>query len=127
MAVVREEVPAPGEGVPSRPLPVDWLGWVACTVALAGFVLVLLGWVSGGIAFSLPWAPTLDLRLSFALDGLGALYALLATGVGALVFAYGSRYLTVHLEHENRPVWERWRFWPWMVLFAAAMVGLATA
>jgi multicomponent Na+:H+ antiporter subunit A len=33
----------------------------------------------------------LDLRQSFALDGLGALYALLATGVGALVFAYGTR------------------------------------
>jgi multicomponent Na+:H+ antiporter subunit A len=54
VAVVREEVPAPREAVPSRPLPVDWLGWVACTVALAGFVLVLLGWVSGGIAFSRP-------------------------------------------------------------------------
>ena len=71
--------------------------------------------------------PRLDLRLSFALDGLGALYALLATGVGALVFAYGTRYLTVHLEHEGRPAGERWRFWPWMVLFAVAMVGLATA
>ena len=23
--------------------------------------------------------------------------------------------------------WERWRFWPWMLLFAVAMVGLATA
>jgi multicomponent Na+:H+ antiporter subunit A len=56
------------------------------------------------------WAPTLDLRLSFAL---------LATGVGALVFAYGTRYLTVHLEHEHRQAWERWRFWPWMVLFAS--------
>ena len=75
----------------------------------------------------MPWAPTLDLRLSFALDGLGALYALLATGVGALVFAYGTRYLTVHLEHEGRPARERWRFWPWMALFAVAMVGLATA
>ena len=69
----------------------------------------------------------MDLRLSFALDGLGALYALLATGVGALVFAYGTRYLTVHLEHEDRPAGERWRFWPWMALFAVAMVGLATA
>ena len=69
----------------------------------------------------------MDLRLSFALDGLGALYALLATGVGALVFAYGTRYLTVHLEHEGRPAGERWRFWPWMALFAVAMVGLATA
>ena len=69
----------------------------------------------------------MDLRLSFALDGLGALYALLATGVGALVFAYGTGYLTVHLEHEGRPAGERWRFWPWMALFAVAMVGLATA
>jgi multicomponent Na+:H+ antiporter subunit A len=33
----------------------------------------------------------------------------------------------VHLEHEGRPAWERWRFWPWMGLFAVAMVGLATA
>ena len=43
MAVVREEVPAPREGVPSRPLPVDWLGWVACTVALAGFAARAVG------------------------------------------------------------------------------------
>jgi multicomponent Na+:H+ antiporter subunit A len=107
VAVVPKEVPAPREGSPSRHLPTDWLGWAASGVTLAGFALVLVGWVSGGVAFSLPWTPTLDLRLSFALDGLGALYALLATGVGALVFAYGPRYLTVHLEHEGRPAWER--------------------
>ena len=105
----------------------DWLGWTACAVAAAGFALVLAGWLAGGVAVSLPWAPTLGLRLSFALDGLGALYALLATGVGSLVFAYGTRYLTLHLEHEGRWAGERWRFWPWMALFAAAMVGLATA
>ena len=75
----------------------------------------------------MPWAPTSDLRLSFALDGLGAVYGLLATGVGALVFAYGTCYLTSHLEHERRPASERWRFWPWIALFAVAMVGLATA
>ncbi|GAB1516132.1 putative monovalent cation/H+ antiporter subunit A [Actinophytocola sp. KF-1] len=94
---------------------------------LVGFVLCLLGWLAGGGGFSLPWAPTLDLRLSFALDGLGALYGLLATGVGALVFAYGTRYLSLHLEHQRRQAVERWRFWPWMALFAVAMVGLATA
>jgi multicomponent Na+:H+ antiporter subunit A len=115
------------EEAPSRSLPIDRLGWAACGVAAAGFAVVLVGWAAGGGAFSVPWAPTLDLRLSFALDGLGALYALLATGVGALVFAYGTRYLTVHLEHEHRQAWERWRFWPWMLLFAVAMVGLATA
>ncbi|MDQ3788933.1 MAG: NADH-quinone oxidoreductase subunit L [Actinomycetota bacterium] len=105
----------------------DWQGWAACAAAVAGFALCLIGWLTGGGAVSLPWAPTLDLRLSFSLDGLGALYALLATGVGALVFAYGTRYLSLHLEHERRPAAERWRFWPWMALFAGAMVGLATA
>jgi multicomponent Na+:H+ antiporter subunit A len=65
--------------------------------------------------------------LSFSLDGLGALYSLVATGIGVLVFAYGTAYLTLHLDHQQRPATERWRFWPWMALFAAAMVGLATA
>ena len=87
----------------------------------------MTGWLAGGGAVSFPWAPTLGLRLDFSLDGLGALYGLLATGVGTLVFAYGTRYLTLHLEHEQRPASERWRFWPWMALFAVAMVGLATA
>jgi multicomponent Na+:H+ antiporter subunit A len=126
VVVLRDDVPAAHEPS-SRGLRTDWLGWVACVVTLAGFALVLVGWASGGGALSVPWAPTLDLRLSFVLDGLGALYALLATEVGALVFAYGTRYLTVHLEHEGRLAREGWRFWPWMALFAAAMVGLATA
>jgi multicomponent Na+:H+ antiporter subunit A len=106
---------------------VDWPGWVACAGAVVGFALCLGGWLAGGGAVSLPWGPTLGLRLSFSLDGLGALYGLLATGVGALVFAYGTGYLSRHLEHGRRQAAERWRFWPWMALFAAAMVGLATA
>ena len=127
MAVVRGDVPA-GREASARPgLGLDWLGWTASALAAVVFALVLGGWLNGGMAVSFPWAPTLDLRLSFALDGLGALYALLATGVGTLVFAYGTGYLTVHLEHEGRPAGERWRFWPWMALFAVAMVGLATA
>jgi multicomponent Na+:H+ antiporter subunit A len=95
VAVTRDDASASREGVSSRRLPTDRLGWLACTAALAGFALVLVGRASGSVAFLLPWAPTLDLRLEFVLDGLGALYALLATGVGALVFAYGTRYLTV--------------------------------
>ncbi|MGH3757725.1 hydrogen gas-evolving membrane-bound hydrogenase subunit E [Actinophytocola sp.] len=127
MVVIRGGATACGEGE-RRPRPaVDWQGWLACAAAAVGFVLCLVGWLAGGGAFSLPWAPTLDLRLSFALDGLGVLYGLLATGIGALVFAYGTHYLTLHLEHQRRPAVERWRFWPWMVLFAVAMVGLATA
>ncbi|MFD7659030.1 hydrogen gas-evolving membrane-bound hydrogenase subunit E [Actinosynnema sp. NPDC059797] len=116
------------DGGQARAKPsVDWQGWTACGAAVAGFVLCLLGWLAGGGGFSAAWAPSLDLRLSFTFDGLSALYGLLATGVGALVFAYGTHYLTLHLEHQRRSQVERWRFWPWMLLFAVSMVGLATA
>jgi len=125
--VGRGGVAAHHEGAPRPALTADWQGWLACAAAVTGFVLCLLGWLAGGGGFSVPWAPSLNLRLSFALDGLGVLYGLLATGVGALVFAYGTRYLTLHLEHERRSAMERWRFWPWMALFAVAMLGLATA
>src|SRR3954463_1804057 len=105
----------------------DWQGWVACALAVVLFVGCLVVWTAGGGSWSVPWAPSLDLHLSFSLDGLAALYALLAAGVGALVFAYGTAYLTLHLAHQGRDVRERWRFWPWMALFAVAMVGLAMA
>ena len=86
-------------------------------------------WPAGSraAAVDVPWAPTLGLRLDLALDGLGALYALLATGIGVAVFAYGAAYLPWHLEHEGRPASEARRFWAWMVLFMASMVGLACA
>ena len=74
-----------------------------------------------------PWAPTLGLRLDLRVDGLGALYGLLATGIGAAVFAYGAAYLPWHLAHDGRPQAESRRFWPWMVLFMASMVRLACA
>ena len=44
----------------------------------------------------LAWAPSLGLTLSFRLDALGLLFALLITGVGALVVLYASRYLAGH-------------------------------
>jgi multicomponent Na+:H+ antiporter subunit A len=95
--------------------------------AVVGFAVTLAGWLAGGGSVNLEWAPTLDLRLDLALDGLGALYALLATGIGAVVFTYGAAYLPLHLEHEGRAAAEVRRFWPWMTLFMLSMVGLACA
>ena len=48
-------------------------------------------------------------------------------GIGAAVFTFGSAYLPWHLAHEGRPAGEARRFWAWLVLFMAAMVGLACA
>jgi multicomponent Na+:H+ antiporter subunit A len=98
---------------------------VACSAA--AFAAVLVGLAAGGASVDVPWAPTLGLRLNLALDGLGVLYALLATGIGMAVFTFGAVYLPWHLDHEDRPAREARRFWPWIVLFMGAMVGLACA
>ena len=113
---------APGQA-PRRPL----VAWASVACAGCAFAAVLAGWLAGGVVVDVPWAPALGLRLDLALDGLGALYALLATGIGVAVFAYGTAYLPWHLEHEGRSAREGYRFWAWMVLFMAAMVGLACA
>ena len=101
------------------------LATVAAT--LAGFAAVLGLWLAGGGTVDLPWAPALELRLHVRLDGLAALYALLATGIGAVVAAYATAYLPRHLEHQGRPASDARRFWAAFALFAVAMTGLACA
>jgi multicomponent Na+:H+ antiporter subunit A len=103
------------------------LAWAAVAAAGVGFAATLAAWLAGGGSVDIEWAPTLDLRLDLALDGFAALYALLATGIGTVVFAYGAAYLPLHLEHEGRPAVEGRRFWPWMTFFMVSMVGLACA
>ncbi|MDQ4072150.1 MAG: oxidoreductase, partial [Actinomycetota bacterium] len=99
----------------------------AIVAASAGFVATLWGWTKGGAALDLSWAPALDLHLRFRLDGLGALYTLLATGVGLAVFVYAARYLPLHLAHQRRPSSDAPRFYALLVLFMVSMAGLATA
>ncbi len=103
------------------------LGVLSTLVAGAAFVACLVAWESGGGSVDLPWAPTLGLRLTFELDGLGALYSLLATGIGTLVLAYSTRYLPAHLDHQGRPPSHAPRFYGLILLFMVSMVGLATA
>jgi hypothetical protein len=86
------------------------LAWTAVAAAAGGFAASLVGWQAGGGSVDVARAPTLDLRLDLALDGLGALYTLLATGIGAVVFAYAAAYVPLHLEHERRPAAEGRRF-----------------
>ena len=100
---------------------------ISVAAAAVAFVAVLVAWNGGATSIDVPWVPTLGLRIDLALDGLGVLYALLATGVGAVVFAYGAAYLPLHLAHAERPAADARRFWPWMVVFMGAMVGLACA
>ena len=96
-------------------------------LALLAFGATLWGWLSGGGVLDVAWAPSWDLRLHLELDGLAALYALLATGIGFLVLVYSSRYLPLHLEHEKRPASEGAGFYFFILLFMGSMVGLAMA
>jgi multicomponent Na+:H+ antiporter subunit A len=100
---------------------------LSAAVAALALVLTLAGWWSGSPGVDLPWAPTLDLRLAFELDGLGVLYSLLATGIGLAVAVYSGAYVPLHLEHQGRPRREELRFYGFLVLFMVSMVGLATA
>ena len=99
----------------------------AVATAVAAAVAVLVVWLSGGAGFDVAWLPSWGARLAFRVDGLGALYGLLATGIGVAVFAYATAYVPRHLEHEERPQADGRRFHALMVLFMAAMLGLSTA
>jgi multicomponent Na+:H+ antiporter subunit A len=116
------------EGPASRSRQSSQVAGIAAVVTAAiAFAAVLGLWRRGGGGFDAAWLPSWDARLAFRLDGLGALYAVLATGVGVAVFAYATAYVPRHLEHEGRPQAEGRRFHALMVLFMMAMVGLSTA
>ena len=70
----------------------------------------------GGRLIEQAWAPSLGLSLSFNLDGLGLLFAILITGIGALIVLYASRYLESHA-HAGR-------FYASLFGFMGAMVGV---
>jgi len=68
---------------------------------------------------SLAWVPDLGVSLTFRLDGLSMLFALLITGIGALVVMYASGYMAGH-EHEGR-------FYLLLLAFLSSMLGLVLA
>ncbi|MXN65743.1 putative monovalent cation/H+ antiporter subunit A [Stappia sp. GBMRC 2046] len=83
----------------------------------AGFV----GAIAHGETFtpSLDWAPTYGVTLSFYLDGLSTLFALLISGIGTFIILYSGGYLKGHPHHG--------RFFSFMFMFMGSMLGLVTA
>ncbi|WP_243638103.1 hydrogen gas-evolving membrane-bound hydrogenase subunit E [Rubrobacter taiwanensis] len=101
---------------------------VGAVFAALAFAATLWGWLlAGGGTVDLPWAPSWDLRFTLALDGLAALYSLLATGIGFAVTVYASRYLPLHLEHQGRSEADIPRFHFFILMFMGSMVGLVMA
>ena len=62
------------------------------------------------------WVPSLSIDLSFRMDGLSFLFALLISGIGFLIFLYASSYLKGH------PYLDR--FYAYLCLFMSAMLGI---
>ncbi|MEQ3553631.1 DUF4040 family protein [Pseudonocardia nematodicida] len=89
-------------------------GLAALTAVIAGVALT----TPGPVAEVVPWIPTLEVMLRLRMDGLGTLFALLVLGVGAIVLAYSTSYVT-----EKRPT----GFYALMTAFAAAMLTLVLA
>jgi multicomponent Na+:H+ antiporter subunit A len=109
-------------------LSAPWLvgrspGWARMLAAWPALLTVALLAELGSIlsagprVIELPWAPSLGLSLSFNLDGLGVLFALLITGIGTLVVLYASAYLAGH-PHAGR-------FYASLFAFMGAMLGVA--
>ncbi|MGL6161551.1 hydrogen gas-evolving membrane-bound hydrogenase subunit E [Microbulbifer sp.] len=85
------------------------------------WLLLLLPDVRDGAAlqFGLPWVPSLGVSLSFLVDGLSLLFALLISGIGIFVVIYASIYLRGHALLS--------RFYFYLLLFMVGMLGLVLA
>lgn len=98
-------------------------GWLLALVPAACFVwfaaqipLVASGEV---VTASMAWVPALDVSLTLRLDGLALIFALLISGIGALIVLYAGAYLDDH-HHLGR-------FYAYLLIFMMAMLGLVLA
>lgn len=66
---------------------------------------------------TLNWIPSLGINLTFKVDGLGLLFALLISGIGSLVVLYSIYYLSKDKEKLNT-------FYVYLLLFMGAMLGV---
>ena len=100
-----------------------WSGWlVAAVPLLAGLLLATrLGRVESGgdVREVWGWVPALGVDLSFRIDGLSLLFALLISGVGTLIAIYAGGYL--------RGDRQLGRFYLLFLVFAGAMLGAVLA
>ena len=90
-------------------------------VASTAFFAWLLPAIAAGQAYRVawPWVPSLNVSLSFYLDGLSLLFALLISAIGALVFLYTGAYARGHRHFARLHVY--------LGLFMVAMLGLVLA
>ena len=96
------------------------------STALA-FLVAVWGASGDGASWSIDWVDAWSVQFALALDGLAGMYAMLATGVGLLVVLYAAGYMPRHRAHMGQRAVDDVRFYGFLLLFMAAMVGLVLA
>ena len=98
-------------------------GWIIALLplGLTVYFASFIGSLAAGetFAISYPWVPSLGVSLSFYLDGLSLLFALIISGIGALVIIYAGGYLAGHVLLG--------RFYAFILMFMASMLGVVLA
>ncbi|MEO1092779.1 MAG: hydrogen gas-evolving membrane-bound hydrogenase subunit E [Pseudomonadota bacterium] len=91
------------------------------SIIVFGIFCTALPPVAAGETFRFvwPWIPALGIDLSFVVDGLALTFALLITGIGALVLLYTAAYFQKHPG--------LWRLLTLLGLFELSMLGLVLA
>ncbi|PMR76658.1 putative monovalent cation/H+ antiporter subunit A [Billgrantia endophytica] len=109
------------------PLLHRWFGG-STSFVLAAFPAVLALWFLGQVpaimdgevlGFALEWVPSLGMSLTFVVDGLSLLFALLITVIGTFVLIYAGGYLKGHPDLV--------RFHVVILAFMVSMLGLVLA
>ncbi|MCM3570552.1 Na+/H+ antiporter subunit A [Neobacillus mesonae] len=96
-------------------------GWFVLAVPLGIFLYLLpeIPVIAKGetILLEMKWMPSLGINFTAYLDGLAFIFALLITGIGALVILYSIFYLSKEKEALHN-------FYVYLLLFMGAMLGL---
>ncbi|RMF03927.1 MAG: putative monovalent cation/H+ antiporter subunit A [Chloroflexi bacterium] len=95
-------------------------GWILALLPIGIFIYfaTFVPPVAEGetFVFAQTWVPSIDISLSFNVDGLSLLFAMIISGVGALVIIYAGGYLA-HDRDINR-------FYVYILMFMASMLGV---
>ncbi len=98
----------------------DATGWILALLPLVLFIYFasFIQQVSHGhpIIVTTSWVPSIDVNLSFNIDGLSLLFAMIISGVGTLVIIYAGGYL------KGDP--NIGRFYVYILMFMASMLGV---
>jgi multicomponent Na+:H+ antiporter subunit A len=96
----------------------DRVGYAGAAIALVSFGLVA-SLAGTSTTVSAPWIPSLDVAVRFTVDGWAVLFALLASGIGVLVFLYSTAYM------RDEP--GQTRYYATLLAFMGSILGVAFA